>query len=430
VRDSFEQDFYPGKPKILFIGLPHSTHTASWIDLLADSELNVRLFGMPHGCPPVDWPVKTYITFLCNQANSATRKNLYRGIFGLIAYYLYKISGAKLTWQHWPVVVEKYKRIIHLLKFPLTPEAFLAKVIRQWQPDVIHTLGLFDLQGGIFYHDVRERYDLAGSGKWILQLRGGSDLTLRRHDPGYVEIIQRVLSECHQIISDNLINIEYAQALGIPAEKFAPIAPVPGTGGINVDLLASSDTKMPSERERVILWPKASELPWAKAIPILEAIRLAWPRISPCKIHILQITPEVRDWFRTLPEEIQQSCILHELIPRQQFLELLQQARLLLSPSLIDGIPNILYEAMACGSFPIISPLDTIRCVVEDEVNVLFARNLYPTEIADALVTAMNDDRLVDACAKANLKLVRKVANREWIRPQVISYYESLVRGN
>jgi hypothetical protein len=63
---------------------------------------------------------------------------------------------------------------------------------------------------------------------------------------------------------------------------------------------------------------------------------------------------------------------------------------------------------------------------VVNEENVLFARNLYPEEIAKALVRAMNDDVLVDRAAEKNLTLVHRLANREVIRKQVIEFYNSI----
>jgi glycosyltransferase involved in cell wall biosynthesis len=83
---------------------------------------------------------------------------------------------------------------------------------------------------------------------------------------------------------------------------------------------------------------------------------------------------------------------------------------------------------MACGAFPILSPLDTIRSVVEAEKNVLFARNLFPEEIAAALIDAMQNDRLVDRAAEQNLGLVRRIADRAVIARQVDDFYRSLVR--
>jgi glycosyltransferase involved in cell wall biosynthesis len=104
------------------------------------------------------------------------------------------------------------------------------------------------------------------------------------------------------------------------------------------------------------------------------------------------------------------------------------RARVMLAPSLVDGTPNSMFEAMAAGALPIVSPLETIRAVVENDRNVLFARNLYPQEIADALVRAMTDDEFVDAAAQANLELVNRLANRHEIRPRVIQFYEDLCR--
>jgi len=98
----------------------------------------------------------------------------------------------------------------------------------------------------------------------------------------------------------------------------------------------------------------------------------------------------------------------------------------MLAPSLVDGTPNSMFEAMATGALPILSPLDTIRPLVRDESNVLFARNLYPDEIGEALVRGMHDDALVDLAADRNLALVRQLADRSAIRPRVVGLYQSL----
>ena len=101
-------------------------------------------------------------------------------------------------------------------------------------------------------------------------------------------------------------------------------------------------------------------------------------------------------------------------------------ARVMLAPALTDGVPNSMYEAMACGAFPIVSPLETIFPVAKHEENVLFARNLYPHEIAEALTRAMTDDALVESAAQKNIELVSRVAGRDQIRPRVIEFYEKL----
>ena len=196
-------------------------------------------------------------------------------------------------------------------------------------------------------------------------------------------------------------------------------------------LSAGWQGQRPSQRERIILYPKAYESPASKVLPVLEALRLGWDRIKPCQVYLTAIVQdEVEYWFRTLPEEIQQSCRLLSRVPRTELMDLMLKSRVLLSPSLTDGIPNSLYEAMACGTFPIFSPLETITPVVKEETNVLYARNLYPQEIADALARAMQDDRLVDSAAKENLALVRQLADRTVLGPKLVKYYEELSEKN
>ena len=186
-------------------------------------------------------------------------------------------------------------------------------------------------------------------------------------------------------------------------------------------------TLPPSRRERVIVWPKAYECVWSKAQPVLEALQLAWDRIRPCTLHLLAMNADVYPWFKALPEEIRAQCrFSRQRVPRAEVFQLLSKARVLLAPSLVDGIPNSLYEAMACGALPIVSPLVTIKTAVEAERNVLFARNLYPQEIAEALVRAMSDDALADAAVERNLELVARLADRARIGPAVADYYRRL----
>ncbi len=407
----FGADPYPGKPKILFVALGSSTHTQSWIDLLEDAQFNVRLFSMPGFLPPQDWPVRTYITCPAGtKVDPLTRVHFYQPmrIRQLVA------EGIK----DFLLGIRKKPRDEHL-----------ARIIRQWRPDIIHTLGLDP--ASYFYLDVRDRFGLQRIGEWVVQVRGGPDLALHRLVPTHLSKIRHVLRECTQLIADNQQNYIYARELGLDCERISSLGVVPGTGGINVEQLTRASKGLPSTRGRLILWPKAYECPQGKALPVFEAIVLAWDRLQPCEIHMLAMIPETRMWYQTLPEEIRRNCHVYDRMPRPAVLSLMAQSRIMLAPSLADGIPNTLCEAMAAGAFPIVSPLDTIQPIVKNERNVLFARNLYPQEIAEALCRAMHDDELVDHAAERNLKLVRKIADRSKIRPRVIEYYGRLAReGN
>jgi glycosyltransferase involved in cell wall biosynthesis len=311
---------------------------------------------------------------------------------------------------------------------PATVEAALAEVIRGWKPDIIHTLG-FD-SASYLYLRTRKQYGLERIGRWVAQARGGPDLALQRYQPEYLELIEEVLRTCDHFIADNQPNYDYALTAGLTSEKLSKpgMGVVSGAGGMDVDQLQSMWTLPPSQRERVILWPKAYETYTAKAMPVFEAIVNVWERIQPCRIEMIwMVQPDIKIWYeKMLPQHIKVHCPTAGRLSRDETLKRIASARVMLAPSLSDGIPNTMMEAMALGAAPLVSPLDTIAPVVNAEENVLFARNLYPDEIGEALVRLMTDDQLVDHMAANNLVRVRQMADRQHVKARALTFYETI----
>ena len=404
IPTQFDNDPFPARPRILFVGHAESTHTHAWIDLLIAAQCNVRLFALPGGLPPDDWHVRTYVTSpTSRRLDSRTRQRLYAA--GRLARapkraYARFIAGDRALEQRW-----------------------LASIVREWKPDIVHTLGIDP--AGELYYDVRLDQGLDGAARWVAQLRGGSDLALSRFDAARATRLATVLRTADTILSDNNVNFEIALDWGVKPEQLSPLGTVPGTGGVDVDLLAAHASGPPSTRTTIV-WPKAYECPWSKALPVFEALSQHWHRLPPCEIHMLATVEETRMWFHALPTAIKKACHMDDRIPRDELLSLMGHSRVMLAPSLVDGTPNSMFEAMATGAFPILSPLATIRPLLTDGRNVLFARNLYPDEIGDALARAMNDDRLVDDAVEENLAAVRALADRAAIGPRVVAMYEAL----
>jgi len=407
---SFDNDPYPGRPRILFIGPGDSTHTHAWVDLLENEPFNVRVY-IPPGLvsPPDNWKVKTYITaYDRGPLDPAIRKRLIDNGKARRLVDRYAARARKRTWNSNRYAAE-----------------WLDQIVRSWRPHVVHT---FSLEAAEFYFAVRRDYRIESAVKWVLQARGGADLAWTHLNPELRGKIGEVLRACDQLLSDNTQNFRIARELGVREEQLSSIGTVPGTGGIDVNELAEKWDGLPSTR-RLILWPKVYEWPWSKAMPIYEALKLSWDRIQPCEVDMLATTPDARMYYWTLPEDMRRACRLRDRVPRSEALRAMTRARVMLAPSLVDGTPNSMFEAMAAGALPIVSPLETIRPLVKDGQNVLFARNLYPEEIATALVRAMTDDALVDEAAQRNLELVSRIANRDEVRARVVKFYESLADG-
>ncbi len=366
------------KKKILIIALAQSSHTQSWLELIDENQFEVKLFGI---------------------SNSSISQNfLWLRIIKRLIYRVDEFYGCRL--ENW----------------------WLKRIIKKWQPNIVHTLGLEPAT--INFLIIHKKIKNSCKYKWIVTIRGGSDLELERFDLQKQPIFRQIFTNCDSVFADNKITYSYAYELGLDKNKKPPLEFTPGTGGMDIEKL-SKLRKIKTSKLRIILWPKACEGIYSKGLPVLEAIKMVWTKIKPCQIIMTAVTPDFQLWLAALPLEIRKNIKIYDRIPRANLLKLMAKARVVLLPSLIDGIPNSLYEAMACKTFPIVSPLETIQTVVTKE-NVLFARNLYPNEIASVLEKVMTDDVLVDKVVINNLSLVKKVADKKKIGQKVNDYYREI----
>lgn len=408
------------KRKILFVANANSSHTHSWVRLLDYCNFDIKVFGVNGTETPDCFPYDMVSNIKSrNQGSLANYLRWRTGIFCksinhdksrlAILELLTRVSGRPDIW------------------FSEFEGELLASTIRRWQPDIIHTLGIEF--SGLPYQAVRRRYGLERIGTWVVTAWGGSDFDLVCHDPQYFTKLSSALKDCDYFIADNDPAYRKAEEHGLNSSKIINRGITPGAGGVEVDRLRAFRSANPSQL-RTILIPKAYECPFSKILPVFEALKLCWNQISPCKLVMTACNDEAKAWFQALPENIRSCTVLEERIPHEQLLDIMGRSRVVLAPSLIDGVPNTLYESMATGAFPIFSPLETFRDLLKAGQNILYARNLYPCEIAEALVKSMDDDVLVDKAAELNLQLVRSLADRSVIRRDVVSFYNSIVNCN
>ena len=212
------EDQIPGegesRPRILFVGLAESSHTISWIELLRDRGFEARLFALPSGIPPPGWDVPTYVTArLGREPAGPSRKYLYPAR-----------RAAQLplrAFERW--VMKKDQYLAH---------RWLARVVRRWRPNLVHTFGIEP--GSVFFLETLRRHDLRGLARWVVQVRGGPDLALHRLLPERQGPIREVLGACDQVVADNRLNYRYAAEMGCGPRKLSNLGPVPGSGGVDV----------------------------------------------------------------------------------------------------------------------------------------------------------------------------------------------------
>jgi glycosyltransferase involved in cell wall biosynthesis len=390
--------------RVLFVGDIHSSHAQSWIGLLDPAAFDVRCFALPSGLPRADFPPFVWSTFQRPDDRAPNRK--FRSLAGR--------AFLSISESLFPgTMVRRNAR-------------WLARIVCDWKPDLVHTFGLFP--AAELYLAALAQIERRPP-KWVAQIRGGPDLRLNRERPMFRSVIETIFARCDAIIADNEANYRAAAELGCSASKFYPHGPVPGTGGMDIDWFAARAPRPPSARARQILIPKAYEHVQSKSLPMIEALRSVWSRIAPCRIVCCATDSETIDAIRMLPDEIRASVAINPRLPRRELLALILESRAVLAPSLMDGVPNVLYEAMAAGAVPIVSPIETLTPLFRDRESVLFARNLHPVEIGEAIVAAMGDDVLADSIAARNMGDVAARADRRRIAIQVADFYNGLRGG-
>lgn len=403
-------------PRVLVVGEVHSSHAQSWLAGLISESVDVRAFSMTRHRVPADLPVVTYVPYVRTD-------DQHQGL-GRPSAVVQRVADVVRQSINLASSPSNPASIVASLEdaFASRTLAHLEQVLRQWKPNIVHILGLWTATRPV--RDVIDR--CASQPSIVLQLRGGSDLALRHADPVARPEIVATTQWADVVLSDNPVNYKLLAAIGVNVQPPRGLERVPGTGGIDLQSPAFQGLTQTSKR-RDVVFPKAYESAWSKGLPLLEALKLAWPSIQPCTIRMVMAVNELQAWTPLLPKGLSEAIEWHGRVPQQTVMSMMRDARVVAAPSLVDGTPNSMWEAMACGAIPIVSPLETITPFVTGEENVLMARNLYPDEIAEALVLAMNDDVLVDEMAAANTQVVHRLANRAVFMPRVADLYRSLV---
>jgi glycosyltransferase involved in cell wall biosynthesis len=388
--------------RVLIICNTEIIHSQSWIDLLIDDiEFDVRVFAhnlVVEGVYlPQEWKKPTY-TLVPPIIHRENRK--------IISFFPNSRYAKFFS-----------ARIVN--RVPLN-NWYLQKVIRKWKPDIVHGLGLLPVSyfTGQALSKIKKNRPLFVASSW------GSDIYLGKDHTEDRLKIKEVLSNCDGFIADCARDIGNALNLGLPDEKLAFDFAVPVTGGIDIDKNIGGS---PIEKRNIILLPKAYEGFENKVLPVLEALNILRNKLEGFEVHLLVASEEVKRYLSLMPEAFKKYCRVHSQLRNNEVLDLMKRSRVLVAPSISDGTPVILLEAMTVGTLPVFSPLESIKEWIEDGKNGLLAPALYPNEIAQALERALFDDKLFNSAAIINRAIIEKRANRQQIKSQVRNYYRSLL---
>ena len=109
-------------------------------------------------------------------------------------------------------------------------------------------------------------------------------------------------------------------------------------------------------------------------------------------------------------------------VPREKLPDGFNEMKLIVVPSYTETIPNVIMEAMACGTPIVASPVAAIPDFIKDGENGFLMENNSPECIAKNVINALDDPRL-DEIVKNAYKLIQ----REYTYEVVVENYRKLL---
>ena len=295
----------------------------------------------------------------------------------------------------------------------------LSVIIEQIQPDLVHAMR-------IPYEGMLAA--LAEIRKPLLVSVWGNDFTL--HAPSTVRMgnyTRLTLQRADALHTDCYRDVRLAAAWGFPSER--PHVVLPGGGGIRLDLFKPGAHLEGDESDNhldTVINPRGMRA-YVRNDVFFQAI----PQVLSRRPNTRFICPNMAG--ETLAERWIEEFKLSSrvsLLPRQtppQMAALYCRSQVFVSPSTHDGTPNTLLEAMACGSFPVVGDIESLREWITPGVNGLLVNAGDPGGIADAVILALEQEDLRSRAEEINLRLVAERADYRLVMKQAEDFYRSIV---
>jgi glycosyltransferase involved in cell wall biosynthesis len=290
----------------------------------------------------------------------------------------------------------------------------LKAVIAHVKPDLMHAMRI--PYEGMLAADAYNSTPLLVS-VWgnDFTLHAPSTRLMRHYTRWTVQVTDALHADCQR-------DIRLAREWGFSIKR--PTLVTPGNGGIRTDVF------FPPERlveEPVIINPRGFRA-YVRNDVFFRAIPLVLREIPQARFLCAAMAGEAQalQWIREL--EIDHAVELLAPMPHAQMAEVYRRAAVLVSPSVHDGTPNTLLEGMACGCFPVVGDLESIREWITDGENGLLTDATVPEKLAESVVRALKNKNLREQAAGLNAKRIAERAEYNACMSQASSFYQRVVR--
>lgn len=398
------------KPRILFVAMIESVHTARWLNEVQKLNWDIHIF------PSTIWKIHPEIKnvtihdviFRPENADKSIRCN--RSIL--------------FTWYN---ISDKINRGLQLIRSNLTSsenyEKYCAnrliKVIRRVKPDIIHTLEM--QHAGYLTLDAKK---IIGNSfpPWIYT-PWGNDIYFFGHLPNHVVKIKEVLAACDYYIPKSERDITLAKEFGFKGEFLTKL---PGNGGLDTKMREYWQPGKCSERK--IIMVKGYQGPMNRALVALRAIERCSDILKDYSILVYSAaTEEVKTKITFIANDTGLQITTLSPTSHEEMLKIYGKARISISANISDGVSNSLLESMVMGAFPIESNASCANEWITHKKTGFIISPEDPENIVEAIKFAIENDDLIDQSAEINFQIAKNTVDKSIISPKIITLYTEIL---
>jgi len=379
----------------------------------------------------LDYKVSLVSTFACDPPD------------GLANFYIVPIAFSRLSspppsnitnapTATSPVIprsfIQRFSPLFQTLRYwtgPLTLFRFgviYQRLVREINPNLIHALRI-PFEGMLGSYTPPEFPFLVAT--W------GNDLTLHADSsPLMRAFTRRTLKRADGLTADTHRDIRLAQPWELSPN--APTLVVPGSGGLDLEAIHNAQDfdpqpyHIPTQCDWVIN-PRGLRPGSVHQDVFFASI----PQVLKDHPNTCFICPglagnvQSQSWVDRYG--IGKHTFLLPKLPQQVLWSVMKRSQLYVSPSSHDGTPNSLLEAMACGCFPVVGDIESLREWVKHQENGWLVDPKNPQDLAKGICQALEMPELRQKATDDNLDLVKERVERKVTRPRINTFYQQFI---
>jgi glycosyltransferase involved in cell wall biosynthesis len=265
----------------------------------------------------------------------------------------------------------------------------------------------------------------------------GNDFTLHaRSTPWMRWFTRRAVARANGLHADCHRDIGLAREWGLHSDR--PTLVVPGSGGLDRDIFqagtADLDRLRPELKTQmnalspdtpVVMNPRGFRA-YVRNDTFFQSIPYILNEIPETKFLAPTMLTEkpAQQWRTRLG--IEDSMILLPKLTPEEMAVMYQRSQVVVSPSEHDGTPNTFLEAIACGCFPVVGDLESLREWIQDGTNGFLIDPGSPQALADAVIKSLRDHDLRSQAFQHNQTLIDDRAERSRVGQDLNQFYRDV----